>query len=222
MAVVEIPKNELHGEIIYPNELIVKCVGRVALEIAEKYERHASDLLVMPLLDGAGPVAELLQEEMASLGFWPEFFPVKVATYDANNNPVEPQLVTPLPRDIFRPGRHYLPTDDMLHTGTTMAFMNQDLRNRGLIKKDREGQVKHLANFAMIDRIDQQEKDVIADFAAFRTHLEDWLVGYGLDDQRLKGLSEDCGRYLPFVAKALSIEEINALRAERDLPALAA
>ncbi|HVX58296.1 MAG TPA: hypothetical protein VG964_00995 [Candidatus Saccharimonadales bacterium] len=219
MAVAEIPKHRLHNEIVYSREEVISHAGRLALKVAEDYDRVVSDLLVVPLLQGAEQFNGLLEAEMSALGFWPEFYPVKVNTYDHNNRPIDPRLAAPLPKDIFRPGRPYLFVDDMLHTGKTLAFMNQTLVDKKLAKKSSMiGKVPSLANMVMVERIDQQEYDVSANYAAFRTTLEDWLVGGGLDDQRLEGLSADCGRSLPYVAKALSDEQIELLRNEYDLP----
>lgn len=218
-VIVEAPRDEIHGEVVYSRDDLLRRASELALRLAFDYEKVEKDLVVVPFLKGAEPFAKILEDEMTAIGFHPEFAPITISTYDENNQPVEPRLLSPLPSDVFRPGRYYLDVDDMAHTGKTMAFFAQVLEDRRLLGgRARNGNrgIKPLAHLAMIERKEQSMVEV--DYHAFWTTLKDWLVGGGLDDQRLAMISADCGRYLPDVHKALTPEQLSSLLLELGVP----
>lgn len=214
-VVTEASRDQIHGEVVYGRDELLRRASELAIRVAIDYEKVEKDLVVVPFLKGAEPFAKMLEDEMSAIGFRPEFAPVSISAYDENNQLIDPRLHNPLPSDVFRPGRHYLDVDDMAHTGKTMAFFAQILKDRRLIKdharKSNRG-IKPLAHLAMIERKEQNMVEV--DYHAFWTALSDWLVGGGLDDQRLAQISADCGRYLPDVHKALTAEQLASLLSE--------
>jgi hypoxanthine phosphoribosyltransferase len=153
---------------LIPRERIAKRVAEMADEIAHTYE-HIGDegLVLVTILSGS---IVFLADLIRRLPFKMKIGLVTVSSYPgASMVSRGPKLRQQLNLDIR--GRHVLVVDDILDTGRTLEFVQDELKGRDPAS---------LRTCVLLRKTDKAPQHVSADFVGF--DIEDvFVVGYGLD-----------------------------------------
>jgi hypoxanthine phosphoribosyltransferase len=183
---------DVHGEVLFTEEDISEAVRKVATFVLDNYERPP---LCVPLLNGAGPFALDVVTDISRLepGYHPPLDYMIVRTYHGEDPlvPAETRIIRDLSPETIVSNQKVLVLDDILDTGGTMEFTTTHLESAG---------AADVQIGVLVDRV--IPKDVQALIAGIKTEDKRWLVGKGMDDP--KALGPDGGRYLPYIAAALS------------------
>lgn len=185
----------LHGEVLYDPEEVGDAITRLGIFVLENYPEPP---LSVGLLNGAGPLVQRVMSRIATLepSYHPPLDHMIVSTYHSPDPrvPSEPRIVTDLSPKTKVADRQVLIWDDILDTGKTIKFTKKHLETAGAAQVDVA---------VLVDRM--IPKEVQAEIAGFRTAEKRWLVGMGMDDSA--ALGPDGGRFLPYIAVALSQPE---------------
>ncbi|MCB2111988.1 MAG: hypoxanthine phosphoribosyltransferase [Parvularculaceae bacterium] len=161
---------------LYSEEDVRRRIDALARDIARSMPR---DFLMAPVLTGAFVFAADLLRALNRIGCDPNVDFVQLSSYGGAR--ASSGVVTLL-KDFSVPldGRSVLLIDDVLDSGRSLHFAKNMVLDRGA--KD--------ANIAVLVRkATGRSADIDADFVGFETAAEDFIVGYGMDDNgRARGL----------------------------------
>jgi hypoxanthine phosphoribosyltransferase len=163
-----------HLRVLYSKERIDTEILRVAEEINAAYA--GNELLVIVVLKGAlFFAADLLRALRIPIRI--EF--VKLSSYEGYQSTGNVVVRSDLDTEVA--GKDVLVVEDIIDTGSTVAFLTDLLRQRG---------AKTIKVCALIDKKDGSRNAGLApDFAGFSCNCG-FLVGYGLDlNERMRELS---------------------------------
>ena len=165
---------------LYSEEEIRTRIGHMADELANIYP---DELIVAPILTGALFFAADLLRAMSSRGLDPLIDCVQLASYGgARSSSGVVKLLKDFSLDIA--GRDVLLIDDVLDTGRSLHFARAMALEKG---------ARSAAICVLVRKATGRSEDIDADFIGFETGADDFLVGYGMDDDGRK-------RGLPYIA----------------------
>ncbi|MCP3978145.1 MAG: hypoxanthine phosphoribosyltransferase [bacterium] len=163
--------------ILYSEQQIAERVDELARQISRDY-RDADELVLVGILKGAFIFLADLTRKLTiprSVDF------VALASYDGSVSTGDVRLIMDLRAQIR--DKHVLIVDDILDTGTTLAFL------RDLLSAHRPASVR---TCVLIRKRKPEQETIEPDYAGF--DIDDvWVVGYGLD-------YADRDRTLPYIA----------------------
>lgn len=163
--------------ILFSETEIEKRIGALAAEIARDLPK---DFLMAPVLTGAFVFAADLIRALHRLGADPAVDFVQLSSYGGMR--ASSGVVTLL-KDFSTPleGRSVLIVDDVLDTGRSLHFAKRMVLDRGA----REARL-----CVLVKKLTGRAEDLHTDYIGFETGAEDFIVGYGMDDDgRRRGLS---------------------------------
>jgi len=161
---------------LYSEDAVRKRIDALAVEISAAMPR---DFLMAPVLTGAFIFAADLLRSLHRLGCDPHVDFVQLSSYGGAR--ASSGVVTLL-KDFSVPleGRSVLLIDDVLDTGRSLHFAKNMVLDRGA-KEARIG--------VLVRKATGRSADIDADFVGFEAAAEDFIVGYGMDDDgRTRGL----------------------------------
>lgn len=159
------------------DEIAVKSrIDALAKEIARDMPR---DFLMAPVLTGAFIFAADLIRALHRLGADPNVDFVQLSSYGGAR--ASSGVVTLL-KDFSAPlqGRSVLIVDDVLDTGRSLHFAKRMVLDRG---------AKEARLCVLVRKLTGRGDDLAPDYVGFDAKPDDFLVGYGMDDDgRRRGL----------------------------------
>jgi len=161
-------KEEANPAVLIAVEAIRRRVAELGRRISEEYAQVGNVHLVGVLRGGFIFLADLSRALTIprSVDF------ITVASYGTPGAPAGPlRLVTDLRTDIA--GKHVLIVEDIVDTGSTLAYLISLLAPRGPAS---------LKCCALLSKPACRKKEVRIDYLGFEIP-DAWVVGYGLDDQ---------------------------------------
>lgn len=161
---------------LYSEDAVRKRIDALAVEISAAIPR---DFLMAPVLTGAFIFAADLLRALHRIGCDPHVDFVQLSSYGGAR--ASSGVVTLL-KDFSVPleGRSVLLIDDVLDTGRSLHFAKNMVLDRGA-KEARIG--------VLVRKATGRSADIDADFVGFEAAAEDFIVGYGMDDDgRTRGL----------------------------------
>lgn len=138
------------------------------------------DFLMAPVLTGAFIFAADLLRALQRLGADPAVDFVQLSSYGGMR---ASSGVVKLLKDFSTPleGRSVLIVDDVLDTGRSLHFAKRMVLDRG---------AKEARICVLVKKLTGHAEDLYADYIGFEAGAEDFIVGYGMDDDgRRRGLS---------------------------------
>lgn len=166
--------------LLYPENRIAAEVQRLADEISADYA--GKELLLVVVLKGAFIFAADLARRITlpvSLDF------IRLSSYSGTETTGTVCQAGDIQMSVT--GKHILVVEDIVDTGTSLAFLLEDLKRRG---------PESLRVCALIDKQGRRRDDLAADYTGLVCN-GGFLVGYGLD------LDERC-RELPSIYEVLA------------------
>ncbi|MEL7487763.1 MAG: phosphoribosyltransferase family protein [Pseudomonadota bacterium] len=164
---------------LYSEEVVAARIDAMAAEIAADLPR---DFLMAPVLTGAFIVAADLLRALTSKGADPDVDFVQLSSYGGAR--ASSGVVTLL-KDftVDLEGRSVLLVDDVLDTGRSLHFAKRMVLERGAVE----------ARICVLVRKNTgRSEDIDADYVGFEAGADDFLVGFGMDDDGKR-------RGLPFI-----------------------
>lgn len=162
--------------VLHSEEAVAKRVDELARDIAKIY---GGDFLMAPVLTGAFVFAADLLRALHRLGADPVVDFVQLSSYGGARSS---SGVVKLLKDFSLPleGRRVLIVDDVLDTGRSLHFAKNMALDAGAAD----------AKICVLVRKDTgRSADIDADFVGFEASAEEFIVGYGMDDDgRRRGL----------------------------------
>lgn len=161
---------------LYSEETVSARIDALAADIAKEM---SSDFLMAPVLTGAFIFAADLLRALHRLGCDPEVDFVQLSSYGGAR--ASSGVVTLL-KDFSTPleGKSVLLIDDVLDTGRSLHFAKNMVLDRGA----REARIG-----VLVRKATGRSADIDADYVGFEAAAEDFIVGYGMDDDgRTRGL----------------------------------
>lgn len=161
---------------LYSEEEVRRRVDALAADIARMMP---PDFLMAPVLTGAFVFAADLLRALHRLGCDPAVDFVQLSSYGGAR--ASSGVVTLL-KDFSAPleGRSVLLVDDVLDTGRSLHFAKNMVLDRGA----RDARI-----CVLVRKATGRSADIDADFIGFEAAAEDFIVGYGMDDDgRTRGL----------------------------------
>lgn len=152
-------------EILFSREEISSRVRELGLEITNAYRNRP--LVLIGVLNGAFIfLADLAREIELNM----EIDFIRVASYgDATTTSGTIRLTKPPEIDLN--GKDILLVEDIVDTGTTLAWLHQYFA---------EHNASSVKICALINKLERRETAVVVDYAGFQVE-KGFLVGYGLD-----------------------------------------
>lgn len=152
-------------EILFSREEISSRVRELGLEITNAYRNRP--LVLIGVLNGAFIfLADLAREIELNM----EIDFIRVASYgDATTTSGTIRLTKP--PEINLKGKDILLVEDIVDTGTTLAWLHQYFA---------EHNASSVKICALINKLERRETAVVVDYAGFQVE-KGFLVGYGLD-----------------------------------------
>jgi hypoxanthine phosphoribosyltransferase len=159
--------------ILISEEQIQSRVRELGTQIACDYEASLgealikSPLIAIGLLRGAVTfLADLTRATPIPL----EYDFLQLSSYGQSHEAGQLKLVHDLTRSVT--GRHLLIVEDIVDTGQTLNFLQQELMRRT------PASVKFCA---LIDKTPRRQRTITLDYFGFRIESDAFVVGYGLD-----------------------------------------
>lgn len=144
-----------------------------------------SDLLMAPVLTGAFIFAADLLRALCAAGHDPDVDFVQLSSYGGAR--ASSGVVTLLKDfSVELAGRHVLLVDDVLDTGRSLHFAKHMVLDRGAAS---------VRLCVLVRKATGRSADIDADYVGFEAGADDFLIGYGMDDDGRK-------RGLPFIGSA--------------------
>jgi len=162
--------------VLFTRDEVLEGIERIADDMAQRF-RDEPVVNIIPVMTGALQFSAMLSFalERRAPGKW-LIAPIFAAAYAADGDLVAPVIEFPARFEKrVEPGAPAVIVDDLLDSGTTMAALATQLRERHLAPV-------HIC--VLIERVRQRVADIRADFCAFHLDREDWLVGFGMDTGR--------------------------------------
>lgn len=165
--------------IVHDEAAIARRIEALARDIAADYPK---DFLVAPVLTGAFVFAADLLRALQRLGADPLVDFVQLSSYGGARSSTG---VVRLLKDfsVALEGRHVLVVDDVLDTGRSLHFAKQMTLDRGAATAK---------ICVLVRKATGRSADIDADYVGFEAGADDFLVGFGMDDDGRK-------RGLPFI-----------------------
>jgi hypoxanthine phosphoribosyltransferase len=161
---------------LFPEDIIRARTAALAADIARAIP---GDFLMAPVLTGAFVFAADLLRALHALGRDPHVDFVQLSSYGGAR--ASTGVVTLL-KDFSAPleGRHVLLIDDVLDTGRSLHFARNMVMDRGAASA---------RLCVLVRKATGRSADIEADFVGFEAGADDFIVGYGMDDDgRRRGL----------------------------------
>jgi len=161
---------------LYSEDDVRRRIDALAQDIAKTMPR---DFLMAPVLTGAFVFAADLLRALHRIGYDPNVDFVQLSSYGGAR--ASSGVVTLL-KDFSAPleGRSVLLIDDVLDTGRSLHFAKNMVLDRGA----EEAKIA-----VLVRKMTGRSADIDADFVGFEAAAEDFIVGYGMDDDgRARGL----------------------------------
>jgi hypoxanthine phosphoribosyltransferase len=162
--------------VLHSEEAVARRVGELARDIARVY---GGDFLLAPVLTGAFVFAADLVRALHKLGADPVVDFVQLSSYGGAR---ASSGVVKLLKDFSVPlqGRRVLIVDDVLDTGRSLHFA----KNMALDAGAAEAKI-----CVLVRKSTGRSADIDADFVGFEAGADDFIIGYGMDDDgRRRGL----------------------------------
>lgn len=154
-------------------------MARIDAMAGEIADTMPSDFLMAPVLTGAFMFASDLMKSLTRIGHDPDVDFVQLSSYGGAR--ASSGVVTLL-KDftVELKGRHVLLVDDVLDTGRSLHFAKHMVLDRG---------AAGVKLCVLVRKQTHRNDDIDADFIGFEAGADDFLVGYGMDDDgRKRGL----------------------------------
>ncbi|MFN3960855.1 MAG: phosphoribosyltransferase [Parvularculaceae bacterium] len=162
--------------ILHTEEALARRIDQLAADIIEVYGR---DFLMAPVLTGAFVFAADLLRALYRIGADPLVDFVQLSSYGGAR---ASSGVVKLLKDFSLPlqGRRVLIVDDVLDTGRSLHFAKNMVLDAGAV----EARI-----CVLVRKSTGRSADIDADFVGFEAGAEDFIVGFGMDDDgRRRGL----------------------------------
>jgi len=159
--------------------------ARTAALAADIARAIPGDFLMAPVLTGAFVFAADLLRALHAQGRDPHVDFVQLSSYGGARSS---SGVVTLLKDFSTPleGRDVLLIDDVLDTGRSLHFAHNMVLDRG---------ARSARICVLVRKATGRSADIDADFVGFEANADDFIVGYGMDDDGKK-------RGLPFIGVA--------------------
>lgn len=165
--------------VIHDEAAIARRIDALAQEIAADFPKH---FLLAPVLTGAFVFAADLIRALHRLGADPVVDFVQLSSYGgARSSTGVVRLLKDFSVDLD--GRHVLVVDDVLDTGRSLHFAKQMTLDRGAA-------VAKVC--VLVRKATGRSADIDADYVGFEAGADEFLVGFGMDDDGRK-------RGVPFI-----------------------
>lgn len=161
---------------LHSEQAVRRRIDALAADVARSMP---ADFLMAPVLTGAFIFAADLLRALHRLGCDPAVDFVQLSSYGGAR--ASSGVVTLL-KDFSVPleGRSVLLIDDVLDTGRSLHFARNMVLDRG---------AKEAKICVLVRKATGRSADIAADFVGFEAAAEDFIVGYGMDDDgRARGL----------------------------------
>lgn len=167
---------------LHSEETVRARIDALALEIAAAMPR---DFLMAPVLTGAFIIAADLIRALNRLGVDPDVDFVQLSSYGGAR---ASSGVVKLLKDfsVSLEGRHVLIVDDVLDTGRSLHFAKRMALDLG---------AADVKVCVLVRKATGRSADIDAEFVGFEAGADDFILGYGMDDDGRK-------RGLPFIGVA--------------------
>lgn len=162
--------------VLHSTEAVAHRIEALAAEIAKDF---GGDFLMAPVLTGAFVFAADLMRALQRIGADPLVDFVQLSSYGGARSS---SGVVKLLKDFSVPleGKRVLIVDDVLDTGRSLHFA----RNMALDAGAAEARI-----CVLVRKMTGRSADIDADYVGFEAAAEDFIVGYGMDDDgRRRGL----------------------------------
>jgi hypoxanthine phosphoribosyltransferase len=164
---------------LYSNDVIASRTQELAADIAKDLPK---DFLLAPVLTGAFIFAADLIRALQTIGHDPVVDFVQLSSYGgARTSSGVVTLIKDFNVDLQ--GKSVLIVDDVLDTGRSLHFAKHMVLDRG---------AKEARVCVLVRKATGRSADIDADYVGFEAGADDFLVGYGMDDEGHK-------RGLPFI-----------------------
>lgn len=169
-------------KVLFTEDALRGRVDALAEQIAADLPR---DFLMAPVLTGAFVFAADLLRALHRLGVDPAVDFVQLSSYGGAR--ASSGVVTLL-KDFSQPleGRSVLIVDDVLDSGRSLHFAKAMVLDRGAAEA---------RLCVLVRKATGRSADIAADYVGFEAGADDFIVGYGMDDDGRR-------RGLPFIASA--------------------
>ncbi len=164
-------------EILYKSDEIKQRTGRVAREIAARFQPGGDfddTPLFIALLKGGAPFATDLMRELTQQypNMHPELEYMATSRYPTGENPIgEAEIVVDIAPEKVK-NRNVVVVDDVLDMGDTYHKVREHLLGLG---------ARYIALAVLVEKDIQRQNGIEADFVGFKD-VTGWLVGYGMND----------------------------------------
>lgn len=160
-------------KIVHDEAAIKARIAALAADISRDF---GSDFLLAPVLTGAFIFAADLVRALHNIGVDPTVDFVQLSSYGgARTSSGVVRLLKDFSVELT--GRRVLVVDDVLDTGRSLHFAKEMVLDRGAI----------LAKVCVLVRKNTgRSADIEADYVGFEARAEDFLIGYGMDDDGRK------------------------------------
>lgn len=162
--------------ILHSEDAVARRIDALAADIAKAY---GGDFLMAPVLTGAFVFAADLLRALYRIGADPQVDFVQLSSYGGAR---ATSGVVKLLKDFSVPleGRRVLLVDDVLDTGRSLHFAKNMVLDAGAA----EARI-----CVLVRKSTGRSADIDADFIGFEAGADDFIVGYGMDDNgRRRGL----------------------------------
>jgi hypoxanthine phosphoribosyltransferase len=166
-------------EVLIKKEDIQKRVHQIASDIVVEHKDSGSILppVVVCVLNGGFMFFNDLIRELRVLGLDVETEFIRIKSYNGKDNSSGPIIIKDFEVDLK--GKRVYLVDDMCETGTTLLEAVQMASSRV---------PNSIQIVTMIERVNGKH---MSDHVGFTIETDQWLVGYGLDNNQLDRTLED-------------------------------
>jgi len=166
-------------EVLIKKEDIQKRVHQIAADIVVEHKDSGSILppVVVCVLNGGFMFFNDLIRELRVLGLDVETEFIRIKSYNGKDNSYGPIIIKDFEVDLK--GKRVYLVDDMCETGTTLLEAVQMASSRV---------PNSIQIVTMIERVNGKH---MSDHVGFTIETDNWLVGYGLDNNQLNRTLED-------------------------------
>jgi len=166
-------------EVLIKKEDIQKRVHQIAADIVVEHKDSGSILppVVVCVLNGGFMFFNDLIRELRVLGLDVETEFIRIKSYNGKDNSYGPIIIKDFEVDLK--GKRVYLVDDMCETGTTLLEAVQMASSRV---------PNSIQIVTMIERVNGKH---MSDHVGFTIATDQWLVGYGLDNNQLDRTLED-------------------------------
>ena len=157
----------MDAKVLYTKRRIEKKIYQLASQIAEAGIDNPVFVIV---LDGAMFFASDLMKALDFWEVWPEMTTVRIKSYESNG--VQGQVNIVKPWEIELKGRNVVVVEDMVDTGNTIRYLMEAMLRDDLPE-----------SIYICSLLKRRNAPCYVDFLGFTVSENEWLVGYGLDNE---------------------------------------